>query len=211
MIGGTVKPERNLAQSANEIHFWNIRHVILVLGCQSHLHHLLLGHACDPFKRDFLTNCNPLARPEHFVFPACENGQVDPSRGIVNWRTAWRHITGSIQCPACGETQNPAKKCRNLECGAKIPDIKNPLEGLRFHDLRHSTATKLLEQGRLLQLWRNSGWSASTAVRNGQALWSYPTGSTGQALAGVATQEIQRGVHQFVHQPGRGLQSTLPN
>jgi hypothetical protein len=32
-----------------------------------------------------------------------------------------------------------------------------------------------------------------------------------QALAGIATQEIQSGMHQFVHQPERALQSGLPN
>ena len=154
----------------------------------------------------------PERRPEHFVFPACENGQVDPTRGIANWRTAWRRITGSIQCPACGETQNPGKKCRNVECGAKIPDIKNPLEGLRFHDLRHSTATKLLEQGTPIAVVAHIlGWSASTAVRMAKRYGHIRPEAQRQALAGVATQEIQTGVHQFVHQPGRALQSTLPN
>jgi hypothetical protein len=32
-----------------------------------------------------------------------------------------------------------------------------------------------------------------------------------QALAGVATQEIQAGVNQFVHQPSRALECGLPN
>jgi hypothetical protein len=148
-------------------------------------------------------------RPEHFVFPACENGQVDPSRGIVNWRTAWRRITGSIQCPACGETQNPGKKCRNVECGAKIPDIKNPLDRLRFHDLRHSTATKLLEQGTPIAVVAHIlGCSASTAVRMAKRYGHIRPEAQRQALAGVATQEIQIAVHQFVHQPGRALQSS---
>ncbi|SRR5260370_38623175 len=80
--------------------------------------------------------------------------------------TAWRRITGSIECPTCGETQNPGKECRNVECGAKIPDIKNPLEGLRFHDVRHCPATKLLERGTPLAVVAQIlGWSASTAVR----------------------------------------------
>ena len=154
----------------------------------------------------------PARRPEQYVFPACENGQADPSRGIANWRTAWRRITRSIQCPGCGETQNPAKKCRNVECGAKIADIKNPLEGLRFHDLRHSTATKLLEQGTPLPVVAQIlGWSASTAVRMTKRYGHIRPEAQRQALKGVATQEIQAGVNQFVHQPGRALQSTLPN
>ncbi len=151
-------------------------------------------------------------RPEHFVFPACENGQVDPTHGISNWRTAWRRITGSIQCPACGESQSSGKICRNVECGGKIEGMKNPLEGLRFHDLRHSTATKLLEQGTPFAVVAQIlGWSASTAVRMAKRYGHIRPEAQPQALAGVATQEIQTGVHQFVHQPGRALQSTLPN
>jgi len=96
--------------------------------------------------------------------------------------------------------------------GAKIPDIKNPLEGLRFHDLRHSTATKLLEQGTPIAVVAHIlGWSASTAVRMAKRYGHIRPEAQRQALGGVATQEIQTGVHQFVHQPGRGLQSTLPN
>jgi integrase len=106
-------------------------------------------------------------RPEHFVFPACENGQVDPSRRIANWRTAWRRKTRAIECKACGEIQSPRKFCRNVACHAKIEGMKNPLDGLRFHDFRHSTATKLLEQGTPLPVVAQIlGWSASTAVRN---------------------------------------------
>jgi hypothetical protein len=62
----------------------------------------------------------PRRRSEHFVFPACENGQVDPTRGIASWRTAWRRVTGAIQCPSCREIQSPRKICRNVECRAEI-------------------------------------------------------------------------------------------
>jgi integrase len=90
--------------------------------------------------------------------------------------------------------------------------MKNPLEGIRFHDLRHSTATKLLEQGTPFAVVAQIlGWSASTAVRMAKRYGHIRPEAQRQALAGVATQEIQTGVHQFVYQPGRALQSTLPN
>jgi integrase len=58
-------------------------------------------------------NC---ADPEHYVFPACENGHIDPCRPMKGWRTAWRNITE-----------------------------KAGLKGLRFHDLRHHAVTELAE------------------------------------------------------------------
>ena len=54
--------------------------------------------------------------PNHFVFPACECGRVDPSVPQKSWRTAWRRL--------------------RLEAG--LPE-------LRFHDLRHHAITELAE------------------------------------------------------------------
>ncbi len=97
----------------------------------------------------------PESNPEDCVFPACEDaridtqhpgeGNIDPSRPIKAWRTAWRTATRTIECPKCGQPQRPAKLCCNLECRAEIDGLKNPLAGLRFHDLRHTCITKLSE------------------------------------------------------------------
>jgi integrase len=67
----------------------------------------------------------PERKPEHYVFPACENARidtvnpdytrVDSSRPIKSWRTAWRH----------------ARKAAGLS--------------VRFHDLRHTAITELAE------------------------------------------------------------------
>jgi hypothetical protein len=147
-----------------------------------------------------------------FCVSGCENGEVDPTRGIASRRTAWRRVTRAIQCPACGEIESPRKICRNVECRAEIGGIKNPLEGLRFHDLRHSTATKLLERGTPFAVVAQIlEWSASTAVRMANRYGHIRPEAQRQALTGVATQEIQVGVNQFVHHPSRALQSGLPN
>ena len=53
---------------------------------------------------------------EHYVFPACENGKIDPNRPQKTWRTAWRRLTKEARLP-----------------------------GLRFHDLRHTAITVLAE------------------------------------------------------------------
>jgi integrase len=54
--------------------------------------------------------------PDHCVFPACENGKIDPATPQKSWRSAWRSLR-----KAAG------------------------LKDLRFHDLRHHAITELAE------------------------------------------------------------------
>jgi len=82
---------------------------------------------------------------QHFVFPACERGQVDPKRHRKSFRTAWRSLTRAIECPACGKLQRPGVSCSDSHCQADIRKIESPLAGLRFHDLRHHAITELAE------------------------------------------------------------------
>jgi len=85
-------------------------------------------------------------QPDWYVFPHKEGfTKPDPARPMSGWRTAWRNLTRAIHCPACGQLQKPAEKCRNIECGADISKVKSPTHGLRFHDLRHHAITELSE------------------------------------------------------------------
>jgi integrase len=54
--------------------------------------------------------------PDHYVFPACENGRFDPTTHQKSWRSAWRSL----------------RKAARIAC-------------LRFHDLRHHAITELAE------------------------------------------------------------------
>jgi integrase len=81
----------------------------------------------------------------HYVFPACENGNVNPLKPQETWRTAWRKLTRTIQCPTCGQLQNPGETCRNKNCHADIRKVRSSIAGLRFHDLRHHAITELAE------------------------------------------------------------------
>ena len=74
------------------------------------------------------------AEPHHYVFPACENAHIDPTRPQTSWRTAWRRLTRIITCPVCGQMQDPGNICINGECRADISKVKSPTAGLRFHD-----------------------------------------------------------------------------
>ena len=82
---------------------------------------------------------------DHFIFPACENGHIDPTRPQKSWRSAWRSLTRAIECPACGVVQHTGKVCRNSKCKADITEVKSPTAGFRFHDLRHHAITELAE------------------------------------------------------------------
>ena len=154
----------------------------------------------------------PNKEPEHFIFPACENGRIDLSRPISNWRTAWRRATTLIRCPSCAQLQNPGKTCKNEQCQADLSKTKSSLDGLRFHDLRHTAATKLLEQGTPYPVVAQIlGWSASTAVRMAKRYGHIRPEAQRRALEGVATAEIQRDVNQIVNQVSDAVESRLPN
>jgi integrase len=154
----------------------------------------------------------PDRKPEHFVFPACENGRINLQRPIDNWRTAWRRATRAIHCPACCQLQNPGNTCCNGDCKADIRSVKSPIDRLRFHDLRHTAATKLLEQGTpTVVVAQILGWSASTALRMVKRYGHIRPEVQRKALSAVATAEIQGDVHQIVHQAGSRVEFKTPN
>jgi integrase len=149
---------------------------------------------------------------EHYVFPACENGRVSPERPIATWRTAWRRVTRLVACPACGRTQSPASICEGDECKADMRDVKSTIAGLRFHDLRHTAATKLLENGAPFAVVAQIlGWSASTAVRMAKRYGHIRPEVQRRALDGITTAEIAVPVHQIVNQPENALLSQRRN
>ena len=81
----------------------------------------------------------------HFVFPARQNGNIDPTTPQKSWRTAWRKVTKAVECPHCGMLQDPKDTCQNENCTADMRNIKSPTASLRFHDLRHHAITELAE------------------------------------------------------------------
>jgi hypothetical protein len=81
--------------------------------------------------------------PSHFVFPACETANIDPTQPMKSWRTAWRRLTRAIKCSACGRLQDPAETYS--KCHAVVSGLKSPFHGFRFHDLRHQAITELAQ------------------------------------------------------------------
>jgi integrase len=153
----------------------------------------------------------PNRKPDDYVFPACENGHINPARPIANWRTAWHKATSAVECPKCGKLQRPADSCQNSECKTDMRGIINPLAGLRYHDLRHSAATKMLENGvPIATVAQVLGWSASTAIRMAKRYGHIRPEAQRRALESIATAlavvdddkeaGFRGGVHQNVHQ-----------
>jgi integrase len=85
-------------------------------------------------------------QPDWYLFPRAEGySKPDPTKPMSGWRSAWRRLTRAVNCPACGELQDPAEACRNVLCGSDISNVKSSTAGLRFHDLRHHAITELAE------------------------------------------------------------------
>ena len=83
--------------------------------------------------------------PQHYVFPACEHGHVNPTQNQHSFRTAGCSLTRAIRCPTCGKSQGRGRLASMGSVGPDIRSIRSPLDGLRFHDLRHHAITELAE------------------------------------------------------------------
>jgi hypothetical protein len=85
-------------------------------------------------------------KADWYVFPSAEGySKPDPTKPMSGWRSAWRNLTRAINCPACGELQDPGTVCSKPECGADVSKVKSSTAGLHFHDLRYHAITVLAE------------------------------------------------------------------
>lgn len=108
----------------------------------------------------------PLKRPEHYVFPSEKYGAgtddfkpcvygTDPTKPINDWKEGWE---GAKQRAGKALELRPATKHDG------DPEFL-PLK-CRFHDLRHTACTRLLEAGTPYPVVSTiMGWSAATAIR----------------------------------------------
>jgi len=91
------------------------------------------------------------SEPDHFVFPACENGQIDPNRPQKSWRSAWRSLVMEAAKRAGNEAAKDAtengKDPEEARKRGALAFISDDGQRLRFHDLRHQAITELAEGG----------------------------------------------------------------
>jgi integrase len=109
----------------------------------------------------------PSRQPAHFVFPSEKYGaageedsfgftagpvvyETDPTRPIGNWKEAWEK----------------AKERAGAILSGKVEEAESEPLQCRFHDLRHTAVTRLLEAGIPYPVVASMmGWSAATAIR----------------------------------------------
>jgi hypothetical protein len=92
---------------------------------------------------------------------AFESTQIDPTRPQATWRTSWRHFTRVVLCPACKRLLNPSDGCSDANCKTSLKDLKSPLAGLRFHDLRRHVVTELAETQEIDATGMSIAWHLS--------------------------------------------------
>jgi integrase len=89
------------------------------------------------------------SEPEHYVFPACEERIIDPSRPQKSCRTAWRKLVREsarrVGREAAEQALESGKGLRGAIAAWKRAAA--PIRGLRFHDLRHQAITEMAEAG----------------------------------------------------------------
>lgn len=100
---------------------------------------------------------------------------TDPTRPIGNWKEAWekaKQRTGAILGGELEKPLSPAPSrgglCQRTEAELNKESHRNQPGSLkcRFHDLRHSAVTRLLEGGIPYPVVASMmGWSAATAIR----------------------------------------------
>ena len=133
----------------------------------------------------------PNPNSEHFVFPFERCGgtgeldkfgfnsgvvyyDTDPARPVGDWKEAWEKAKKRAAEALKGVAEGKPQQQRNAETTAAQPkeatkqsDSTKPASlRFRFHDLRHTAVTRLLEGGIPYPVVANMmGWSAATAIR----------------------------------------------
>ena len=134
----------------------------------------------------------PEREPDHYVFPVEKYGAMgaeatfgftggalaydtDPTRPIGDWKEAWEKARERAGAILAGEARTPQSAKINQsrpttaahDDGTRIGKSSEPPPlKCRFHDLRHSAVTRLLEGGIPYPVVASMmGWSAATAIR----------------------------------------------
>jgi len=162
----------------------------------------------------------PNRQPSHYVFPFEKYGakggedtfgftagvvayDKDPMRPIGDWKEAWENAKERAGAILRGETDEPQpaqpKHCRNKSEAKHGERASGQIESTnpeplkcRFHDLRHSAVTRLLEAGVPYPVVASvMGWSAATAIRMAKRYGHIGQKSLRDAMEVLGSREIE--------------------
>lgn len=141
----------------------------------------------------------PERKPEHYVFPAERYGaggdefspkayHVDPSKPIGSIKEAWeaarlraaRILKGETEETDANTETEPKEKIAPLAC--------------RFHDLRHTAVSRMLNNGvPIAKVAKIVGWSASTMVLMAKRYGHFALNDLRDAVEGISKGKIDAG------------------
>lgn len=131
----------------------------------------------------------PDRKPEHYVFPLEKSsgaGQedtfgfvgsktydTDPTQPIGDIKEAWEAAKKRTRrhCPNCrsgilADKPRPEMGYTCLECKTEVEDLPAGLVAVRFHDLRHTAVTRMIDAGvPLPKIAKIVGWTTGTMAK----------------------------------------------
>jgi integrase len=134
----------------------------------------------------------PERRPQDYVFPAERYGaagdqfcakayNVDPSRPIGSIKEAWEGAR--------------VRAGRILKGDTEVPDSEEKIPALacRFHDLRHTAVSRMLNAGiPIAKVAKIAGWSPATMVRMAARYGHFSLNELRGAVESISGAEIRR-------------------
>lgn len=125
------------------------------------------GHYVFPLEK-----CNATGREDTFGFTGAVVYETDPSQPIGDIKEAWEGAKKRTRrhCPHCdgilADKPKPETGYTCIECKAEVEDLPAGLVSVRFHDLRHTAVTRMIDAGvPLPKIAKIVGWTAGTMAK----------------------------------------------
>lgn len=163
----------------------------------------------------------PGRKPEHYVFPAERYGaggdkfevkayHIDPAKPIGSIKEAWEAARLRAARILKGETEQSEENAAEIEESKAAEEIK-PL-ACRFHDLRHTAVSRMLNAGvPLAKVAKIVGWSASTMVLMAKRYGHFSLNELRDAVESISNGKIEAGSPVFSPVSNGSLEGKRPN
>lgn len=152
----------------------------------------------------------PKRQPSHYVFPSEKVGaagqddtfgftagavtyKTNPAEPIGDIKEAWEAARKRTRrhCPKCKTgilADHPEGGYACIDCKSEIAELPVGLTGVRFHDLRHSAVSRMIDAGiPLPKIAKIVGWSPSTMVKMAARYGHFPLDTLRDAVESIAS------------------------